>query len=121
VDDINSYRATINAPPYARAADLEAFAATGAEEDSQSGNAHGHFAATNGGNGVAFAENEIPGWPLAQYASVEAIMDQGMQMMWAEGPGGGHYENMSSTQYTLAGCGIYTTSAGDVWITTDFR
>jgi hypothetical protein len=44
-----------------------------------------------------------------------------MQMMWAEGPGGGHYENMSSTQYTLAGCGTYTTSDGNVWVTTDFR
>jgi uncharacterized protein YkwD len=121
IDDINSYRAQINVPPYTRSSDLEAFAATGAESDSQSGQAHGHFIATNGGNGVAFAENEVPGWPLAEYGSVTAIMDQGMQMMWAEGPGGGHYENMASTQYTLAGCGTYTTSDGNVWITTDFR
>jgi uncharacterized protein YkwD len=121
VDDINSYRATINVPAYTRASDLETFAAAGAESDSQTGEAHGHFIATNGGNGVAFAENEIPGWPLAQYGSLTAIMDQGMQMMWAEGPGGGHYDNMASTQYTLAGCGIYTTSDGSVWITTDFR
>ena len=121
VDVINSYRAQIKVTPYARASDLEAFAATGAQEDSASGSPHGHFVATNGGNGIAFAENEVPGWPLAQYGSLTAVIDQGMQMMWAEGPGGGHYDNMASTQYTLAGCGFFTTSDGSVWITTDFR
>jgi uncharacterized protein YkwD len=121
VDDINSYRATINVPAYTRSSSLEAFAATGAESDGQSGSPHGHFISTNGGNGVAFAENEVPGWPLAQYGSVSDILDQGMLMMWAEGPGGGHYDNMASTQYTQAGCGTYTTSDGNVWITTDFR
>jgi uncharacterized protein YkwD len=121
VDVINTYRATLNVPAYTRSSALEAFAATGAESDSQTGTAHGHFIATSGGNGIAFAENEVPGWPLAQYGSVSAILDQGFQMMWAEGPGGGHYENMSSTQYTSAGCGTYTTSDGMVWITTDFK
>ncbi len=121
VDDINSYRATLGVPAYTRSSDLETFAATGAQSDAQSGQPHGHFISTNGGNGVAFAENEVPGWPLNQYGSVAAVVDQGMQMMWGEGPGGGHYENMASTQYTLAGCGTYTTSDGSVWVTTDFR
>ena len=121
IDVINSYRAQIGVPPYTRSADLETFAGAGAESDSQSGQAHGHFIATSGGNGIAFAENEVPGWPLAQYGSVSAIVDQGMQMMWAEGPGGGHYDNMASTQYTLAGCGFTTTADGSVWVTTDFR
>jgi uncharacterized protein YkwD len=122
VDVINSYRATLSdVPAYTRSSSLEQFAAVGAEDDSQTGEAHGHFISTNGGNGVAYAENEIPGWPENQYGSITAVIDQGMQMMWAEGPGGGHYDNMSSTQYTQAGCGIYVTSDGNVWITTDFR
>jgi uncharacterized protein YkwD len=122
VDVINSYRATLSGVlPYARSSSLEQFAAVGAEDDSQTGEAHGHFIGTNGGNGVAYAENEIPGWPEDQYGSITAVIDQGMQMMWAEGPGGGHYDNMASTQYTQAGCGIYVTSDGSVWITTDFR
>jgi len=121
VDDINSYRAMIDLPPYARSSALEAFAATGAQSDSQTGEAHGHFISTNGGDGIASAENEIPGWPLSQYGSTTAVVDQGMQMMWAEGPGGGHYENMASTQYTQVGCGIYVTSDDSVWVTTDFE
>ncbi len=121
VDVINSYRAKINVPAYTRASALEQFAATGAQSDSQTGQAHGHFVSTNGGDGVAFAENEVPGWPLAQYASVTDVVDQGMQMMWNEGPGGGHYDNMASTDYTQAGCGLYVTSDNSVWVTTDFR
>jgi uncharacterized protein YkwD len=121
VDDINMYRATIGVPPYTRSSSLESFAAQGSESDAMTGEAHGNFISTNGGNGIAYAENEIPGWPLDQYGSVTAITDQGMQMMWAEGPGGGHYDNMASTMYTQAGCGTYTTSDGSVWITTDFR
>jgi uncharacterized protein YkwD len=121
VDVINSYRAQISVPAYARSSSLEAFAATGAQSDSQTGEAHGHFVSTNGGNGIAYAENEVPGWPLDQYGSITDVIDQGMQMMWAEGPGGGHYDNMASTDYTQAGCGTYVTSDGDVWITTDFR
>jgi uncharacterized protein YkwD len=121
VDDINSYRAKIGVPAYTRSAALEQFAATGAQDDSQTGSAHGHFISTNGGNGIAYAENEVPGWPLDQYGSVTDVIDQGMQMMWAEGPGGGHYDNMASTDYTQAGCGTYVTSDGSVWVTTDFK
>ncbi len=108
-------------PPYTRSSSLEQFAATGAEDDGQSGEAHGHFVATSGGNGIAFAENEVPGWPEDQYGSVADVIDQGLQMMWAEGPGGGHYDNMASTQYTQAGCGTYVTPDGSVWVTIDFR
>jgi uncharacterized protein YkwD len=121
VDVINSYRAKINVAAYTRASDLETFATAGAQSDSQSGTPHGHFTSTSGG-GVAFAENEVPGWPLAQYgSSVDTVIEQGLQMMWNEGPGGGHYENMSSTQYTSAGCGYAQTASGDLWVTMDFR
>jgi len=121
VDVINSYRAQINVPAYTRSSALEAFAATGAQSDSQTGEAHGYFVSTNGGNGIAFAENEVPGWPLDQYGSVTAVIDQGMQAMWAEGPGGGHYDNMASTDYTQVGCGTFVTTDDSVWITTDFK
>jgi hypothetical protein len=40
-----------------------------------------------------------------------------LQQMWHEGPGPfnqghGHYDNMSSTQYTMVACGFYTLSDG---------
>ena len=120
VDVINSYRAKLGRTPYKRSSALEAFAAEGAKEDSKSGSPHGHFMATSGG-GIAWAENEIPGWSLADSGSVRAVLDDGLKMMWDEGPGGGHYENMSSRSYKEVGCGIYVTPSKDVWIVQDFR
>jgi hypothetical protein len=92
----------------------------GAQEDSQSGSAHGHFSRTGGCNGTAWAENEIPGWPLEWYGTVTQVIDGGLEMMMDEGPGGGHYENMLG-DYTDVGCGISVTQGGDVWSVQDFR
>ncbi len=120
VDVINSYRAMVGSPPVTRASDLEAYAAEGAQADSVTGTAHGHFRATSGG-GIAFAENELPGWPLGGYGSIQGIMDAGSAQMWAEGPGGGHYENMRNPSYTRVGCGVYVMASGNVWVVQDFR
>ena len=119
VDVINQYRATNGKPPYARSAALEAYAAVGAQSDAASGTPHGHFMATQGG-GVAMAENEIPGWDMSfGGGTVSGVIDGGLQMMWEEGPGGGHYENMNGG-YTQVGCGIYVTPANEVWVVQDF-
>jgi hypothetical protein len=40
-------------------------------------------------------------------------------MMWAEGPGGGHYDNMVGDA-THTACGVYTTPEGKVWMIQDF-
>jgi uncharacterized protein YkwD len=118
---LNTYRAQVGSPALGESSALETFAAAGAQSDSQTGQPHGHFSSTNGGNGVTFAENEIPGWPLAQYGSTRAVIDQGLQMMFGEGPGGGHYDNMTSKQYTQVGCGVFVTSQNAVWVTVDFK
>jgi len=86
---INAYRAQAGLPDLVESASIDAYAAAGAASDARTGSAHAHFAATRGGNGVAFAENEVPGWPLAQFGSVTGVLDAGMKMMWNEGPGGG--------------------------------
>jgi hypothetical protein len=119
VDVINQYRATIGRPPLARSAALDQCASQGAQADSQSGWPHGHFSQTNGCNGVAWAENEIPGWPGGP-SGVMQVIDEGLQMMWEEGPGGGHYENMSGDS-TQVGCGVFVTGSGDVWVVQDFK
>lgn len=80
--------------------------------------AHAHFGAVD--PNPADAENELPGWPLKDYKTVSAIMVKGTKMMWDEGPGGGHYENIKGS-HTTVGCGIHITAAGDVWIVQDFR
>ncbi|MEO7094419.1 MAG: CAP domain-containing protein [Polyangiales bacterium] len=120
VDVINAYRAKLGRTAYRRSAALEAFAAEGAKQDSKSGSPHGHFMSTSGGS-IAWAENEISGWSLDDSGSVRVVLEDGLKMMWGEGPGGGHYENMASRTYKEVGCGIYVTAGKDVWIVQDFK
>jgi hypothetical protein len=60
------------------------------------------------------AQNECPG-----YGSVASTLGGCIDAMWAEGPGGGHYDNMVSGSDFMA-CGFYTTPAGKVWMVQDF-
>lgn len=39
--------------------------------------------------------------------------------MFAEGPGGGHYENMMATRFTRVGIGLVTVN-GQLYLTNDF-
>jgi hypothetical protein len=48
-------------------------------------------------------------------------VDVEADMMWAEGPGGGRYDNMTSTGSTRVACGFHTTPGGEVWAVQDFR
>ena len=68
---------------------------------------------------ISFAENEIPRWPLDYAGSVTATIKKGIADMWAEGPGGGHYENMKG-DYTELGCGIYV-DGSSVTVVQDYR
>jgi hypothetical protein len=122
VDKINSYRAQIGAPPYARSAPLESFAAQAAASDAQTGQVHGYFDQTNGGGGVAATEGELPGYSLQDNGgSIEGVVDSGLDQMWSEGPGGANYEEMASTQYTTAACGYATAQDQSIWVVFDFR
>ena len=115
VTETNRYRTTLGLSPLTRSRSLEAYAAAGAQEDGLAHVAHQHFRSTNGG-GVAFAENEIPWWSSG---SVQAVTQQGLAMMWAEGPGGGHYENMRGP-YSQLGCGVFV-NGGEITVVQDFR
>ena len=59
------------------------------------------------------------GQPLDYAGGVEPTIRQGLADMWAEGPGGGHYENMRG-EYTELGCGIYIED-GSITVVQDFR
>jgi hypothetical protein len=112
VDTINQYRSSIGLPPYGRWTSGETCVNGQAQADSQSGTAHSAF-----GQCGEFAQNECPGWP----GPPASMIPQCLQMMWGEGPGGGHYDNMTSTQYSQVACGFYTTADGSVWATQDFK
>jgi uncharacterized protein YkwD len=115
VAETNRYRTSVGVAPLARSSALEAYAAIGAGEDGLAHVAHQHFRSTNGG-GVASAENVIPWW---RSTSVHQVIHDGLAMMWNEGPGGGHYENMRG-RYTQLGCGIFV-NGGEITVVQDFR
>jgi hypothetical protein len=105
VVETNQYRASIGRPALTRSVELEAYAAAAAPHDTKARKAHHYFRKTSGG-GVAFAENQIPAWPLPRFGSVREIIRSGLAMMWAEGRGGGHYDNLAG-RYTQVGCGVF--------------
>ena len=116
VERTNELRATKGLPPIPRLASAEPCVDGQAKADAESGKAHGSFDAcfdqVPRWKGVA--QNECPG-----YASVEATLKSCLDMMWAEGPGGGHYDNMVGGS-THTACGFHTTPAGKVWMIQDF-
>jgi uncharacterized protein YkwD len=112
VDAINKYRATLSLPPLARWTSAETCADGQAKSDGSTNTAHGAF--TKCGE---YAQNECPGWPGAPQAMIGGCL----QMMWNEGPGGGHYENMAGKGWTQVSCGFATAANGSVWAVQDFR
>ncbi len=126
VSQTNMYRAMNGKPALTLSTQLEAYAATGAMFDEQAGSAHDHFGMTEGG-GIAFAENECPGfdgWNLQQGGgTLVGTMKACILAFYSEGPGSdysthGHYINMMGDYGTL-GCGIYQDSS-TVTITQDY-
>jgi uncharacterized protein YkwD len=120
LDTLNALRATLGLKPVTWSKSLEAFADQGARYDSERNAAHEHFKAFSTRAVPSDAENAIPGWPLKNYKTVGAVVVQGAKMMWDEGPGGGHYENIKGA-HTEVGCGIYVNPAGGVWVIHDFK
>lgn len=118
VEETNRLRAGKGKPAVAHSPQLETYADTGAMIDFN-GSPHQHFSSTSGG-GIAFAENECPKWSLQQQGGgdMKALVGACIAAFYAEGPGGGHYDNMMGNYGTL-GCGIYE-NGGRVTIIQDF-
>ena len=112
VDEINRYRATKALPALARWTEAEPCAVTQSRDDSQSGKAHGTF-----GRCQEHAQNACPRWP----GRPGEVLDGCLRMMWNEGPGGGHYENMIDRRVTRVACGNYEMPGGRIWSVQDFR
>jgi hypothetical protein len=116
VDRVNQLRATKGLGQIPRLSSAEACADGQAKKDSQTGTAHSAFGdcvdEVQGWTGVA--QNECPAW-----GSVADTLSGCIDQMWAEGPGGGHYDNMVGDSDFMA-CGFYTTAAGKVWMVQDF-
>jgi len=115
VDRTNALREKKGLKPIPRLASAEPCVDGQAKSDSESGKAHGAFdACLNQVEWRGAGQNECPG-----YANVESALGGCLDMMWAEGPGGGHYDNMVGNS-THTACGFHTTPAGEVWMIQDF-
>lgn len=121
MSETNRHRATLGKPAVKHSVELERFSSAAARVDATNKSPHSHFRNTNGG-GISRAQNEIPGWlgwNLDVFKDNKTIIEEGLKMMMAEGPGGGHYENIIGN-YTEIGCGIFV-NGKEVTVVQDFR
>lgn len=109
---INTYREQAGLGPLERWTKGEACANGEAKSDAESNKAHGAFPDCG-----ELAQNECPGYP----GSVSENLPECLADMWAEGRGGGHYDNMASTKYTEVSCGIHELANGNFWSVQNFR
>jgi len=112
VDRINQYRARVRVGPIARDAGSEPCDDDESRLDSSANRAHGSF-----GKCGERAQNACPNYPGA---SVEDVLNKCLQQMFDEGPGGGHYDNMTGTKYSRASCGFVSVGGGRIWTVQNF-
>lgn len=128
VERVNAYRAQKGLPPLLYDAQISAFAKLGSEQLSKDHVAHAHFmAGTKGapGFGPRTAENQgdPSGVPVLDPSNAAANgkkqVDVMLQLMFDEGPGGGHYDNMMNPKYHRIGVG-FVDVGGKMYMTNDF-
>ena len=121
-EETNRYRARVKRPPFRRSAALDRYAAEGAAHDAARREPHHHF------NTVAFpdsfssfAENELPWWHLGDgdAGAAARVIRTGIASMWAEGAGGGHYENLVGP-FAEMGCGVFVVG-DEITLVQNFR
>lgn len=107
---INQYRASIGRPALTLRTSSSSCLDGQAASDGASGFAHGAF-----GKCGESAQDVCPGWGGSPSSSQPGCL----KMMWDEGPGGGHYENMANPDYKEVACG-YAPVGNGYWMTQDF-
>jgi len=128
LDRINALRATKKLPPLVHDAAIAAFARAGSEQLARDHNAHAHFAANTKrpppGFGNRMAENQgDPGGVFVMdkdpTANGRKQIDVMIKLMFDEGPGGGHYDNMMNPLFRKVGIGLVYV-ADRLYMTNDF-
>lgn len=115
VAEINRYRATRGLPPLAQWKTAEVCTAQQCFHDAQSRTAHGTFGACG-----ELAQNECPGW-FGWKGDPKDVTSKCLEAMWAEGPSGGHYRNMTNPRYREVACSYHTADDGSVTVIQNFR
>jgi len=115
VSVINSYREEHGLSPLIPSETLNDCASNCAEEDALSGEDHGCFNRTGGCDGQALVQNELLGFELALFGSVQDVISVGMEIKMSEGVDELWYQTILGA-YTEVGCGVFLTESGDVWV-----
>jgi uncharacterized protein YkwD len=122
---LNQYRAQNGVPALALDGQLSAFSMTAASMLQSTGQPHGYFISEINSGDVwkrgfcgAAGENEAPGWPTN--GDEDGAIDAILQSMMNEGPGGGHYDNIVSRNFTRVGVGLVLDGKGALWFANDF-
>jgi hypothetical protein len=126
LDDLNMYRSQNGAAPLALDAQLTSFAAAGSADLQSTGVPHAHFMAASSSGALwtsgfchTAGENQAPSWPASSDAVELNSIDTVLAQMMAEGPGGGHHDNIVGTQFTRVGIALLVQN-GKLWLTNDF-
>ncbi len=127
VDRVNAYRAKKGLPALLYDAKISSFARDGSEQLAKDHSPHAHFRdKVDGapGFGSRSAENQgdpsgVPSLDPDAGANGKKQVDVMMKLMFDEGPGGGHYENMMNARFRRIGIGLFY-SDGKLYLTNDF-
>ena len=126
LDDLNSYRAQNGAPALVVDDQLSSFALAGSQQLIASGVPHQHFMQASADGSLwtsgfcqSAGENQAPGWPASNDSVEDQSIDQVLAQMMAEGPGGGHHDNIVNPAFTRVGIAIVV-QQGQLWLTNDF-
>jgi hypothetical protein len=108
---LNEYRARVGVAPLSMQSDRSSCADAQARSDAGTRKAHGAF-----GQCRESSQNECPSWS----GSLDEVVDRCLAMMFAEGPQGGHYENITDRNVRSVACGVFSGGAGEIWMVQDF-
>ncbi|MBX3190241.1 MAG: CAP domain-containing protein [Labilithrix sp.] len=126
VERVNAYRARGGLPPLLYDARISAFAVQGSQRLARDHVPHAHFAENAQAQrfGSRSAENQgdprgVPSLHPDPATNARRQIDTMLEMMFAEGPGGGHYDNMMNPKFRRIGIGnVYV--GGRLYMTNDF-
>ena len=126
VDRVNAYRAQKGLRPLLYDAKVSAFARRGSEQLARDHTPHAHFAANAKGAaelGTKSAENQgdpngVPPLEADPVRNGKKQIDVMLQLMFDEGPGGGHYDNMMNPDLRRIGIGLVY-AGGKLYLTND--
>jgi hypothetical protein len=137
VDRLNDYRRKHGAPPLAYDAKISTFALAGSRQLAKDHTPHAHFnakikaalgdpEAMKGGSGFGSraAENQgdwngIPQLDADPARNGRKQIEITLQLMYDEGPGGGHHDNMLNPKFSRVGVGLVYVGP-KMYLTNDF-